>query len=102
LQRISTALRTLIDIAAYETDSGSLVAISHSVYLRLLLGAVQDVAIFSSTSPQANCGINVIDFPHPTTSTIMNQFGETNESSIPKGNVVRVNEKRHLSLVPLE
>ena len=97
----------MIDMAAYETDCSALVAIAHSSYLRILLGAVQEFALFSATTPQSNCGINVIDFPHPslsTTSTATNRFGREGSSNnmilIPKGEVIRVNEKRHLGSLP--
>jgi broad specificity phosphatase PhoE len=91
----------MIDLAAFETDISALVAITHSSYLRILLGAVQDFALFSATTPQSNCGINVVDFPHPSTITASlatNRFnGDDSNNSIPKGEVIRVNEKRHLS-----
>jgi hypothetical protein len=106
----------MIDLAAYNTTSGSLIAITHSSYLRLLLGAVQDFYLFSASSSQSNCGINVIDFPHPSqhitttsqhittttttalTATAMNSFGEGN-ILVPKADVIRMNERRHLSLI---
>jgi broad specificity phosphatase PhoE len=95
----------MIDMAANETNCSSLVAITHSSYLRILLGAVQDFALFSATTPQSNCGINVIDFPRPSTTTFStNRFGgegNTNAILIPKGEVIRVNERRHLSALRL-
>jgi broad specificity phosphatase PhoE len=97
LRRIDHALRSLIWIAAYESDSGCVAAVTHSSYLRLLLGFVEGFALFSATSPQANGGINVIDFPRPV------NLGHTNgktdsiaDALLSKGRVVRVNEKRHL------
>ena len=86
----------MIDKAAYETDGVALIAITHSSYLRILLGAVQDFAFFSATTPQTNCGINVIDFPHPSTMTPIatNRFtvgsgeGTNNVILIPKGEVI--------------
>lgn len=100
------ALYTMIDMAANETNCSSLIAITHSSYLRILLGAVQDFALFSATTPQSNCGINVIDFLRPSTTPFAtNRFGggegNTNTIRIPKGEVIRVNEKRHLSSLQL-
>lgn len=93
----------MIDMAAYETDCSTCVAITHSSYLRILLGVVQDFALFSAPTPQSNCGINVIDFPHPSTTIAINRFsGEGNNSNeimIPKGAVIRTNEKRHLGSI---
>jgi hypothetical protein len=110
LSRIGSALQLMTEIAACETESSCLAAITHSSYLRLLIGAVEDFAFFSVTSPQSNCGINVLDFPRPINmsatnqGTISNKYPVTGEAKsslkfVPTGKVVRVNERRHLNLI---
>ena len=95
LTRIRSALNSMIEIAAVETRSSCLAAISHSSYLRLLIGAVDDSTVFSASLPQSNCGINVIDFPHPGSKSTT-----YDHKLVPSGKVIRVNEKRHLSSIP--
>jgi hypothetical protein len=110
ISRIGSALHLLIEIAAYETESSCLAAITHSSYLRLLVGAVDGFAFFSATSPQSNCGINVIDFPRSIQKFPSNYGTKANENPVtgetrsdlkpvPTGKVIRVNERRHLSLI---
>lgn len=103
LSRIGSALRFMIEIAARETDSSCLAAITHSSYLRLLIGAVDDFRFFSSATPQNNCGINVIDFPRPKKFFPSNHDANPNENVadnfVPLGKIIRVNERRHLSSI---
>lgn len=107
LHRVSEAVYAMIKMAADSSPHSALIAISHSSYLRILLGAVQppDAAFFSvaATTPQSNCCINVIDFPHPSTTTTWatNRFTDGDDNNhvilVPRGNVIRMNEKRHLN-----
>ncbi len=108
LNRVSQAVYAMINMAADSSPNSALIAIAHSSYLRILLGAVQppDAALFSAaTTPQSNCCINVIDFPHPSTMTTLatnrlmdgDDDNNNNVILIPRGNVIRVNEKRHLN-----
>jgi hypothetical protein len=50
LVRIENAIETMVNMAAFETTTGSLAAVAHSSYLRLLLGAVSGFSLFSATS----------------------------------------------------
>jgi broad specificity phosphatase PhoE len=102
LVRIESAIETMVNMAAFETTTGSLAAVAHSSYLRLLLGAVSGFSLFSATSLQANCCINVIDFPRPATRRRERQPLSMNQSvALSTGKVIRVNETRHLTSLPM-
>jgi hypothetical protein len=120
LRRIANAVQSMVETAAFDTANGCLVAVTHSSYLRLLLGAVDGFTTFSAATPLANCCINVVDFARPTTTTSRweqslstlstpsrrtqsagsNNDGDDSEIQFPKGRVIRVNEKRHLASIP--
>jgi broad specificity phosphatase PhoE len=102
LVRIESAIETMVNMAAFETTTGSLAAVAHSSYLRLLLGAVSGFSLFSATSLQANCCINVIDFPRPATRRRERQPLSMNQSvALSTGKVIRMNETRHLTSLPM-
>lgn len=89
LQRVNTSLLALID-AASKTTSGCIAAVSHSAYLRMLLATVDDELSLLTASKMKleNCSVNVLDF---------RRSGVANKKI--KGQVVRINEKRHLQSI---
>jgi broad specificity phosphatase PhoE len=101
LTRIQSAVEAMVDTAAFETTTGSLAAVAHSSYLRLLLGAVSGFSLFSATSLQANCCINVIDFPRPATRLRVRRPSSDQSIALSTGKVIRVNETRHLTSLPM-
>lgn len=106
LQRVESALQSMVETAAFETSTGCLAAVTHGAYLRLLLGAVEGFSVFVATSQQANCCINVIDFARPSSPT---KSSPPSSLMIPdsgfqlpqQGRVIRVNENRHLASIAM-
>jgi broad specificity phosphatase PhoE len=115
LQRIENALSYLVS-EALKTKSGSIAAVAHSVYLRVLLSSIgQTDGHVTITSPsnlkQKNCCINVIDFPrtYVGTSTIsrnsenkttpvsrreagfFSQLTKSKETITAQGKIIRIN-----------
>jgi broad specificity phosphatase PhoE len=101
LTRIQSAIEAMVDMAAFETTTGSLAAVAHSSYLRLLLGSVSGFSLFSATSLQANCCINVIDFPRPAKRLRVRRPSSDQSIALSMGKVIRVNETRHLTSLPM-
>ena len=88
-------------------SDGSVIGISHGVFLRLVLALAMEVPLIESPIfKQNNCCINVLDVSLDETVTIgpkSNVFGgilssapKDFEITIPKVDVVRVNEVRHV------
>lgn len=108
LVRAADSLTALVDQAA-KAKSGSLVAISHSTYLRMLLGLCMDISLLEAATLETKNGcINVIDvdMQKPMTKIGRNSpvFGGKNSMApmdtrivIPSVKVVRINETRHLA-----
>lgn len=105
LQRVATALFVLRQYASDTT--GSVVAVTHSAYLRVLLCLVQGLPFLAAkTIEQKNCCINVIDVSMKEVVTITNKssvFGGLLSQApadfrlqIPKAYVIRQNEISHL------
>ena len=105
LTRAAAALRTLVWTA--KVDGGSVVAISHSTFLRMLLATVLEMPLEeAATLVQENGNVNVLDFspsePLQTIDCTSNMFYETTAPTdfklkVPKGRVIRINENRHLN-----
>jgi broad specificity phosphatase PhoE len=114
LQRIETALKFLVNEAC-KTSTGTIVAVAHSVYLRVLLSCIGQangfVAIQSPTNlKQSNCCVNVIDFPRAIVSNsissmdtisrrdvgLFNRLLKSKKSIAEQGKIISINENRHL------
>jgi len=107
LTRASKALYILANIAS--KNGGSVVAISHSTYLRLLLCMVMDMPLSQvAFLEQKNGCINVLDIrirngTDQSVGSKSKMFGgkmslapSDFHLTIPEIDVVRINEKRHL------
>ena len=106
LGRAASALSSLADIA--KTNGGrSVLAVSHSTYLRTLLGAVTDTSLVKAvTIEQKNGCINVLDVNVEGATTMLGPksglFGGSLsqvsdfELILPETHVIRTNEYRHL------
>ena len=105
LQRVAKALFVLRQYA--NDTTGSVVAVTHSAYLRVLLCLIQGLPFLAAkTIEQKNCCINVIDVSMKEVVTITNKssvFGGLLSQSpadfrlqIPKAYVIRQNEISHL------
>ena len=96
----------MIDVALI-SKTNSIVAISHSVYIRILLSYIHPTSILQIANlPQSNCCINVIDLPRHTkqftkkmggakgflSNTIMSSMNKQHHA-----NILRINETRHLN-----
>jgi broad specificity phosphatase PhoE len=104
LKRAASALRTLVRVA--DTNGGSVMAISHSTYLRMLLAIVLEMPLGeAATLVQKNGCVNVIDFSRKEAflriGSNSHMFYKTAPPDfklhVPKGNVIRINETRHLN-----
>lgn len=107
LTRISLALNSMLEVAA-SNNGGSVMAVSHSTYLRMLLAMVMDVPLLQAASfEQKNCCINVMDVSLKETVDVTyksNLFGGGLSSmaprdfclTIPKVKILRINEVGHL------
>lgn len=104
LTRAAAALRMLVWAA--NNNGGSVTAISHSTFLRILLATVLEMPLEeAATLVQENGNVNVLDFsrsgPFRTISSTSNMFYETAPTDfklkVPKGRVIRINESRHLN-----
>jgi broad specificity phosphatase PhoE len=106
LQRAATALTSLLQ-QAQDQNSGSIIAISHSAFLRTLLSLSMDTPLLeASILQQANGCINVLDLDPSKKPKIFEKrsnlfIGGSGPADffleIPHVKVVRINEKRHLS-----
>lgn len=103
LKRAASALRTLALVA--DSNGGSVMAVSHSTYLRMLLAIVLEMPLEdAATLVQKNGCINVIDFSRReafrTLGSNSRMFLKTAPADfklhVPKGKVIRINETRHL------
>jgi len=108
LRRIESALQTLV-MTASESKTGSIAAVAHSSYVRMLLAVVGDMSLFTASQlQQKNCCVNVLDFRRPTLAGIVPRkkdplrlpggpVSRLVQLDIPEGYVVRTNEERHLA-----
>lgn len=104
LERIDNALDTMIDVAIL-SKTNSIVAIAHSVYIRVLLSYIHPTSILQIANlPQSNCCINVIDLPRNTKQFTKKRSAKgflSNNimSSMNKqhAHILRINETRHLN-----
>ena len=108
LQRAVSALTSLTQ-QAQDENVKSVVAVSHSVFLRTLLSLSMDLPLFeASILQQANGCINVLDLDPSKKPKIVGKknlflgggFGTSSADfylEVPYIEVVRINEKRHLS-----
>lgn len=105
LNRAASALSSLVDIA--KTNGGTVLAVSHSTYLRTLLGAIMDVSLAkAATMEQKNGCINVLDINVEGATAKLGPksglFGGSLspvtdfELLLPETHIIRMNEFRHL------
>mmetsp|Transcript_1316 Transcript_1316/g.2823 ORF Transcript_1316/g.2823 Transcript_1316/m.2823 type:complete len:439 (-) Transcript_1316:849-2165(-) len=105
LERAADALHSLANIAV--DNGGTVLAVSHSTYLRTLLGAVMDVPlVLAASAEQRNGCINILDVNFEGITTTLGPksgiFGgslsivKDFNLPLPQTNVVRTNEYRHL------
>ena len=107
LGRAASALSSLADIA--KTNGGRpVLAVSHSTYLRTLLGAVTDTSLVKAvTIEQKNGCINVLDVNVEGATTMLgpksglfggslSQVSDFEPLILPETHVIRTNEYRHL------
>lgn len=105
--RISLALNSMLEVASSNNNGGSIMAVSHSTYLRMLLAMVMDVPLLQAASfEQKNCCINVMDVSFKETVDVYNKsniFGgglsmapRDLHLTIPKVQIIRMNEVGHL------
>lgn len=114
--RLEKALNILLEKAS-SSDSKSIVAVTHSIFLRILLAALSETPLLqAATLEQNNCCVNVVDFTRRTnigtshTSNriissqsllfggILSQAPKDYIISVPEASILRINEKRHLAL----
>ena len=93
---------------AAKGSGGSVAAVTHSRYIRMLLAVVLDESLAESiASQQANCCINVLDMKadgshreagpkSPLVGGPLSFAPEDFSLLVPAGNAIRVNECRHL------
>lgn len=98
---------------AEASSNGCLGAVSHSTFLRILIGMVLDEPLFEAASRKIdNGGITILDIPKQfKTRRIgsrsrlvggpLSQAPEDFEVDIPLCRIVRINESRHLPQIPL-
>lgn len=108
LERVHASLDALVEEAS-RTKTRCVAAVSHSVFLRVLLATLLDLSLFEASSlQQNNACINVVDLKKsqqriltPNTSKVLGgplaSSQPDYELSIPVGEVVRVNECSHLA-----
>jgi len=108
LERAASALTVLTEYAA-KADCASLVAVSHSTYIKMLLSLCMNISLFEAAKMELKNGcINVIDIdmrkPMKTIGHDSPVFGEAlsiapmdTRIAIPSVKVVRINETRHLA-----
>lgn len=106
MNRCTSALTYLVKEA--EKNGGSVIAVSHSKFLKVLLSIMDDVPLIQgATTQQTNCCIDVLDMKRDgsfvTLGPKCNLIGGAMSNApqdfslrVPAGRVVRVNEKRHL------
>lgn len=105
LERVSLALNSLTEIAA--SNGGSVVAISHSAYLRIFLSLALELPLVDAAFlEQKNCCINVLDVSLKETVKINPKsevFGGRLSMApkdflleFPKAKVILMNEIRHV------
>ena len=105
LNRAASALFSLADIA--KTNGGTVLAVSHSTYLRTLLGAITDVSLAkAATMEQKNGCINILDINVEGAKEMLGPksglFGGSLspvsdfELVFPETHIIRMNEFRHL------
>jgi broad specificity phosphatase PhoE len=106
LNRSVASLGALVKEA--EENGGTVAAIAHSKFLKVLLAVVQDTPLAEIiATQQTNCCINVLDMkrgaPLTTLGSKSTLFGGSLsnapndfELEVPSGKIIRINEKRHL------
>ena len=105
LNRAASALSSLADIA--KTNGGIVLAVSHSTYLRTLLGAIMDVSLAkAATMEQKNGCINVLDINvegataklGPKSGLFGGSLSPVSDFDLvlPETHIIRMNEYRHL------
>lgn len=106
------ALEALVKEA--EANGGTVAAIAHSRFLKVLLAVVDDMPLTQAVATQqTNCCIDVLDMKRNAPPIMLgansNLFGGKNseapfdfELKVPSGKVMRINEKRHLEDLQLE
>jgi broad specificity phosphatase PhoE len=101
---VENAFHSLVEQAA-ESENSCLAAVAHSSYLRILLLCLQDKSLLEySVMQQGNCCINVLDLKkNGDTRTLTGRSLLVGTRApldfamkTPVGNVIRVNEIRHL------
>ena len=105
LNRAASALSSLADIA--KTNGGTVLAVSHSTYLRTLLGAIMDISLAkAATMEQKNGCINVLDINvegataklGPKSGLFGSSLSPVSDFDLvlPETHIIRMNEFRHL------
>jgi broad specificity phosphatase PhoE len=112
LNRSVTALEELVKEA--EANGGTVAAVAHSKFLKVLLAVVEDMPLAQAVATQqTNCCIDVLDMkrgaPPITLGPKSNLFGGPIsqapldfELKVPSGKIMRINEKRHLDDLEFE
>lgn len=107
MNRALSALSYLVK-QAEENNGGSVIAVAHSKFLKVLLSILDDVPLLQgATTQQANCCIDVLDMKRDGSFAVLGQRSnlvggvisnapEDFELKVPLGRIVRVNEKRHI------
>mmetsp|Transcript_13643 Transcript_13643/g.20359 ORF Transcript_13643/g.20359 Transcript_13643/m.20359 type:complete len:145 (-) Transcript_13643:226-660(-) len=112
LARVSSALQTLSQTASQ--NGGSIFAVSHSTYLRMLLAAITDTSLAEAALfEQKNGCINVLDIDTRPGATVtltsnckllggpLSNVEKDFKLELPITSLVRMNEVRHLEGVNL-
>jgi broad specificity phosphatase PhoE len=111
LLRAAESLKVLAKRAT-SSPNGCLAAVTHSAFLKILLGMVLDEPLADAASRKVdNGGITVIDVPRNFQTRalgsnprllggILSQAPSNFDLKIPICNVVKINESRHLPLIP--
>ena len=111
MNRAAESLKLLAKEA--EASSGTLAAVTHSTFLRILVALILDEPLAESASRKLdNCGVTVVDIPKNFSTkrlgTNPSLLGGGRLSQVPKDfelevpicDVIRINESRHLPQIP--
>jgi broad specificity phosphatase PhoE len=96
-----------LQLAAMESPSKSVIAVSHGTFLRMLLATALDVSLLEASNfDMKNCAINVLDVSMTSKRTLkagcrllggpISQVEKSFSVTFPEVTVVRKNEIRHL------
>lgn len=110
LNRATDSLQLLVKEA--KASDGTLAAVTHSTFLRILIALILDEPLAESASRKLdNCGVTVVDIPKNFSvkglgtnprllGGSLSQVPKDFELLVPICNVIRINESRHLPQIP--